>query len=75
MDLCREKEKEMIIKLTPKQVKKALKDLGWSKIETALKMNITVDTVENWCRGKTRCKGPAALLLMDFLEKNKGKKQ
>ena len=52
--------------LTPEQVKKILKALGWSNIEAALKMGVTVDTIENWISGKSRCKGPSAILLTGF---------
>jgi len=55
-----------MILLTPSQVKKALKTLGWTNIEAALKMGLTVDSIENYLSGKSRCKGPASLLLIKF---------
>ena len=54
--------------LTPKQVQKAFKVLGWTIAEAAYKMDVDPDTIRNWVYGKSRCKGPAALLLQGFVE-------
>lgn len=59
------------MELTPTQVNAAFKDLGWSKLEAAIKMDVHPDTISNWCDGHSRCKGPAALLLTDFCKKMK----
>ena len=46
-----------------KDVKKLLKDLGWSSTRLAVELDVSEDTVRRWLRRSHLPTGPSAILL------------
>jgi len=54
--------------MTPRELRRALKRLGWTQVELARRIGVNPRTVRKWVLNETPMSEPASLLLREWLK-------